>query len=93
MGLMARTFNYRQVASQMVLGFPKNRYRGFNTFSDARIWLESVGNDTFHFFLGLSDGDKTESDEHKGIPARYVANNGQHAAIFENYRYCNIEVC
>lgn len=71
----------------MVSEYPKNKYRGFHTFSDAREWLSENGHDTFHFWPGPSDGPKTKSNEHSGRPSCYVATDGRDATILEDYQY------
>ena len=78
----------RHDASLMVTGCPQNKYKGFNTFSDAREWLSKVGgHNNFHFWQGPMDGPKTNVNEHSGRPAYYLATDGQDADIFENYEY------
>lgn len=83
--LIISTNSNRHDASLMVLGYPENKYMGFNTFSEARNWLSRTGHHTFHFCQGPSDGPKTELNEHSGRPSCYVATDGRETTIFEDY--------
>lgn len=76
----------------MVSGYPKNKYKGFNDFSEAMEWLFNAGHDTFHFCYGPVDGPKSKTDEHSGQPECYVATTGHGVAIFERYRYDYLQV-
>ena len=70
-----------------VNGYPKNQYKGFATFEEAKSYLEDAGYKTFHFDQGLADGPKSRTplNPDSGHPEFYSVAKGRETGIRQTY--------
>lgn len=65
----------------MVTGYSRNRFHAFDTFDEARDWLEKQGCPVFYFHQGPADGPRAPAQTQK----YYVVTKGRVPGIYDNW--------